>query len=426
MIPTHIAERLVRSRLSALTNGKLVLRRGDEVETFGPGRGGPEAEIAVHDGRLFGALALGGHVGAAEAYMDGYWTTPDLTAVVRLFLRNREALDGLEKGLARLVAPVRALSHAWNRNTRSGSRRNIHAHYDLGNEFFAHFLDETMTYSAGLFEGRPRSMKEASEAKYDRICRKLDLRPGLHVVEIGTGWGGFALHAAGRYGCCVTTTTISRRQHEFATERVRAAGLDDRVDVVLRDYRDLTGTYDRLVSIEMIEAVGHHYFDTFFDKCASLLEPDGLAAIQAITIQDRYYESARREVDFIKRYVFPGSCIPCVSVLAAAAAPTDLRLVHLDDMTPDYAETLRRWRSRFFERWDEIKALGFDERSKHLWDFYFSYCEGGFDEAVLGSVQLTFAKPSARPVVPLLPESEEAARDEAGHPIAFELTGASR
>jgi cyclopropane-fatty-acyl-phospholipid synthase len=428
MIPSRIAESVVRSRLAALTTGSLVLRHGTDVARFGPGGAdSPKAEITVHDGRLFAALALGGHVGAAEAYMDGHWTTPDLTAVIRLFLRNRDALDGLEKGLARLAIPLRALLHKWNQNTRSGARRNIHAHYDLGNEFFAHFLDETMTYSAGLFEGGSRSMKQASEAKYDRICRKLGLHAGLHVIEIGTGWGGFALHAAERYGCRVTTTTISRRQHERATERVRDAGLEDRVEVIMRDYRDLTGTYDRLVSIEMIEAVGHHYFETYFRTCASLLSPDGLAAIQAITIQDRYYEAARKEVDFIKRYVFPGSCIPSVSVLAGAAASTDLRLVHLDDMTRDYAETLRRWRHRFFERWQGIQSLGFDERFKRLWDFYFSYCEGGFDEAVLGSVQLTFAKPAARPSVPLLPGgTRNAGPDATASAEDAELSGAAR
>ena len=409
MTLNRIAGSLVRSRLRALETGALILGQDGSVETFGPG-GGPEARIDVHDARLFRALALGGHVGAAEAYVDGHWTTPDLTAVVRLFLRNRDALDGLEKGAARLAVPLRALAHAWNRNTRSGAKRNIHAHYDLGNEFFRHFLDETLTYSAGRFEGRRRSMKEASEAKYDRICRKLGLRPGLHVVEIGSGWGGFALHAAGRYGCRVTTTTISRKQHELATDRVRAAGLSDLVEIRLQDYRDLTGSYDRLVSIEMIEAVGHQYFRTFFERCSALLVRDGLAAIQAITIQDRYYDSARREVDFIKRYVFPGSCIPSVSVLSGAAASTDLRMVHLDDTAPDYAETLRRWRSRFFERWDEIRALGFDERFKRLWDFYFCYCEGGFDEAVLGSVQMTFAKPEARPPTPLLSEASVEAR----------------
>ncbi|MEX2466497.1 MAG: cyclopropane-fatty-acyl-phospholipid synthase family protein [Gemmatimonadota bacterium] len=398
----RIAERLVRARLARLTEGRLLIHRPGETAAFGPG-GDPHAEITVHDPELFTALAFGGHLGAAEAYVHGDWTTEDLTAVVRLFLRNRDVLDDLETGMARFAQPLRALAHGLNRNTRRGSRRNIQAHYDLGNDFFSLFLDETLTYSAGLFEGEDRTMYEASVAKYDQICRKLRLTPEHHVLEIGSGWGGSAMHAAHRYGCRVTTTTVSRRQHELATERVREAGLSDRVTVLLQDYRDLEGQFDRLVSIEMIEAVGHQYLGTFFERCAALLVPDGLAAIQAITIQDRYYESARREVDFIKRYIFPGSCIPSVSVLTGAAAPTNLRLVHLDDMTPDYAETLRRWRDRFLERWPEIADLGFDESFKRLWDFYFCYCEGGFDEAVLGSVQMTFAKPAARVPVPLLP-----------------------
>jgi cyclopropane-fatty-acyl-phospholipid synthase len=399
----RIAERLVRGRFGSLTEGRLLIHLPHETATFGVG-GEPHAEITIHDPGVFSALAFGGHLGAAEAYVHGDWTTEDLTGVVRLFLRNRHVLDGLETGPARLVQPLRTLAHAMNKNTRKGSRRNIQAHYDLGNDFFSVFLDDTLTYSAGLFEGEDRSMRDASIAKYDRICRKLGLQPGHHVVEIGSGWGGFALHAAGRYGCRVTTTTVSPRQHELATERVREAGLTDRITVLLEDYRDLTGTFDRLVSIEMIEAVGHHYLETFFDRCAALLAPDGLAAVQAITIQDRYYESARREVDFIKRYIFPGSCIPSVSALTGAMAPTDLRLVHMDDMTPDYAETLRRWRDRFLERWPDIADLGFEDPFKRLWDFYFCYCEGGFDEAVLGSVQMTFAKPGARMPVPLVRE----------------------
>lgn len=390
----RIAEHLVRNRLEQITEGRLLVHHAGETLEFGGG-GAPFAEIRVHDPELFSALAFGGHLGAAESYVHGEWTTDDLTALVRLFLRNREVLDGLETGAARLVQPVRALAHGLNRNTRKGSRRNIQAHYDLGNEFFSLFLDETLTYSAGLFEGEDRTLYEASVAKYDRICRKLGLRPEHHVVEIGSGWGGFALHAAGRYGCRVTTTTVSRRQHELASERVHEAGLSDRVTVLLDDYRDLRGSFDRLVSIEMIEAVGHQYLETFFERCAALLRPDGIATIQAITIQDRFYESARREVDFIKRYIFPGSCIPSISVLARAAAPTDLRLVHLDDMAADYAETLRRWRERFMQQWPAIEELGFDEAFKRLWDFYFCYCEGGFDEAVLGTVQMTFAKPDA-------------------------------
>jgi cyclopropane-fatty-acyl-phospholipid synthase len=395
-----LCERAVRARLTDLSDGLLTVRMPDgSSDSFGHGAG-PVARVEVRDPRFWRALALGGHVGAAESWVDGDWTTPDLTALVRLLVRNREVLDGLETGMARLAQPARAALHALNRNTRRGSARNIRAHYDLGNDFFGEFLDETLTYSAGVFERPDATMRDASVAKYDRLCRKLSLGPEDHVVEIGTGWGGFALHAAGRYGCRVTTTTISRQQHALATERVREAGLEDRVEVLLRDYRELAGQFDRLVSIEMIEAVGHHYFETFFRSCAHLLRPDGLAAIQAITIQDRFYESARREVDFIKRYIFPGSCIPSVSVLATSAAPTDLRLVHLDDMTPHYAETLRRWRARFIDRWPHIEAQGFDERFRRLWEFYFCYCEGGFDEAVLGSVQLLFAKPRARVPAP--------------------------
>ena len=400
--------RAVRARLADLEVGRLTVAEGGTSSVFGSGDE-VSARITVHDPAFYRSVALGGHIGAAESYVAGEWSTPDLTALVRLLLRNRDVLDGLETGLARLARPVRALLHAANRNTRRGSARNIRAHYDLGNDFFRHFLDETLTYSAGIFQHPEASLKDASVAKYDRLCRKLELSADDHVVEIGTGWGGFALHAARRYGCSVTTATISREQHALATRRVAEAGLDDRVEVLLRDYRELEGTYDKLVSIEMIEAVGHQYYETFFQRCAALLKPDGLAALQAITIQDRFYESARKEVDFIKRYIFPGSCIPAVSVLAGAAAPTDLRMVHLEDLTPHYAETLRRWRERFLANWDRIAPLGFDDAFRRLWTFYFCYCEGGFDEGVLGSVQMVFAKPAAAaPTIVELPRLRDA------------------
>ncbi|MDH3271484.1 MAG: cyclopropane-fatty-acyl-phospholipid synthase family protein [Gemmatimonadota bacterium] len=389
-----LAERVVRAQLRDLAHGRLTVRSRGQSTVYGTGQS-PSADVEVHDPNFFRAVALGGHVGAAESYVHGEWTADDLAALVRLLVRNRDVLDGLESGWARLAQPARRLLHTLNRNTVRGSARNIQAHYDLGNDFFAIFLDETLTYSAGIFSRPGGSLRDASIAKYDRLCRKLELGPDDHVVEIGSGWGGFAIHAASRYGCRVTTTTISREQRALATRRIEDAGLGGRVTVLLQDYRELRGRFDKLVSIEMIEAVGHHYFGTFFERCAALLEPQGLAAIQAITIQDRFYESARREVDFIKRYIFPGSCIPSISVLARAAAPTDLRLVHLDDLTPHYAETLRRWRARFMDRWDSISALGFDDRFRRLWEFYFCYCEGGFDEALLGSVQLTFAKPAA-------------------------------
>ena len=391
----RIAEGAVRARLAGLDSGRLIVHDGPSSSTFGPGHGGPTATVEVVDPAFYRALAFGGHVGAAEAYVDGDWSTPDLTALVRLFVRNRDVLDGLETGWARWVQPLRRLLHTRNRNTKRGSARNIQAHYDLGNDFFSTFLDETLTYSAGIFEHADSSLRDASIAKYERICRKLDLREADHVVEIGSGWGGFALHAAGTRGCRVTTTTISPSQHRLATARVAEAGLSDLVEVKLEDYRTLQGRYDKLVSIEMIEAVGHEYYGAYFDACARLLEPHGLAAIQAITIQDRFYDAARREVDFIKRYIFPGSNIPSVSALTGAASTTDLRLVHLDDLTPHYAETLRRWRSRFLDSWDRIEALGFDTSFRRLWEFYFCYCEGGFDEALLGSLQLVFAKPQA-------------------------------
>jgi cyclopropane-fatty-acyl-phospholipid synthase len=304
-------------------------------------------------------------------------------------------MEGLESGFAKFAQPLRSLAHALNRNTRKGSRRNIAAHYDLSNEFFALFLDETMTYSCGIFERPDSSLRDASVAKYERLFQKLELQPQDHLLEIGTGWGGCAIHAAREYGCRVTTCTISKEQYALATERVEAAGLSNRISVMLSDYRDLKGSFDKLISIEMIEAVGHNYFKTFFEKCASLLKPHGRAAIQAITIQDRYYEQARREVDFIKRYIFPGSCMTAVSVLAESARDTDLRLVHLEDITPHYAETLLRWRKNFLRNWDQIRELGFSEQFRRLWEFYFCYCEGGFREAVLGDVQMLFAKPRA-------------------------------
>jgi cyclopropane-fatty-acyl-phospholipid synthase len=333
-------------------------------------------------------------MGAAESYLDGWWITNDLTALVRLFLRNRHIADGFERGIAGLARPLRKLWHALRRNTRRGSRRNIHAHYDLGNEFFAEFLDETLTYSCGIFERPDATLREASEAKYDRICRKLGLHADDHVLEIGTGWGGFALHAAGRYGCRVTTTTISAEQHALATRRIAEAGLADRVTVLAQDYRDLSGTFDKLVSIEMIEAVGHHYYNDFFAKCASLLKRGGAMALQAITIADARYERARREVDFIKRYVFPGSCIPSVSALSRAwTRVTDFRLADVEDITAHYVITLRQWRENFVAHWDRIRDQGFRDEFRRLWEFYFCYCEGGFAERALGDVQLVLVRP---------------------------------
>jgi cyclopropane-fatty-acyl-phospholipid synthase len=395
----RFAERGVRATFRSLREGTLLLRHGDTRERFGRADAEP-VELVVHDARFYPALAFDGHLGAAEAYALGWWTSSDLTGLVRLMVRNRATLEALESGWARVLKPVRWLAHALHRNTRSGSRRNIEAHYDLSNEFFQLFLDETMTYSCGIFERPDASLRDASVAKYEHMASLLELGPQHHLLEIGTGWGGFAIHAARQYGCRVTTTTISREQFELATQRVREARLEDRITVLRQDYRDLAGSYDRLVSIEMIEAVGHEYYGTFFEKCASLLDSGGRMALQAITIEDRRYDTARREVDFIKKYIFPGSNIPSVTALCTAASGTELRLVQANEIGLHYAETLRRWRLNFNQKLDRIHALGFDERFTRLWEFYFCYCEGGFLEGAIGDVQLAFTKPRAVATVP--------------------------
>jgi len=387
-----LARRAVLSRLAALAEGRLRVREGAAVHDFGAG-GGPEATLTVLDPAFYAEAAWGGSVGAAESYMQGHWRADDLTALMRVMLRNHDLLDGMERGLARLSAPLRQFAHWLQRNTRAGSRRNIAAHYDLGNDFFRLMLDGTMMYSCALFERPEMTLAEASAAKLDRICRALALGPADHVLEIGTGWGGFALHAASRYGCRVTTTTISPSQFELARERIRAAGLGDRVTLLLEDYRDLGGTYDKAVSIEMIEAIGHRQYGTFFSRCAERLAPGGRMLLQTITIADRHYARTRDEVDFIKRYIFPGSCIPAISALAAAmASDSDLRIVALEDIGPHYATTLARWRANFLARLPEVRALGYPETFIRMWEFYLCYCEAGFAERQLGDVQMLLAR----------------------------------
>jgi len=353
--------------------------------------------LTVHDPRFYSALALGGSVGAAESYMIGDWSCDDLPGLVRALVRNAPVMFGMEGGLARFSAAALRLYQRLRRNTRIGSRANIRAHYDLGNDFYSLFLDETMTYSCGIFGNPSSTLAEASIEKYDRICRKLDLSPTDHVIEVGCGWGGFAVHAAGRYGCRVTGTTISQQQYEWATRRVEELGLSDRVKILFKDYRDLDGVYDKLVSIEMIEAVGHQYLGQFLHCCSKLLKPDGLMGLQAITIVDQQYAQHVRTVDFIKRYIFPGSCLVSVTMLCQAATRhTDLRAVNLEDISPHYAETLRRWRQAFLGRLADVRAQGFDDAFIRMWEFYLSYCEGAFEEHYIGDIQMVLAKPLYR------------------------------
>ncbi len=356
-----------------------------------------QAEISVHHSQFYSRILFGGSIGAAEAYMERLWSADDLTAVMRILALNQKAFADMEKGLARLTAPFYKFYHYVRKNTKAGSRKNILAHYDLGNDFYALFLDQTMTYSCGIFEREDSTLKEASEAKYDRICRKLQFAAGDRILEIGTGWGGFAVHAASNFGVQVTTTTISEEQHQFAQNRIKAAGLEDRITLLKKDYRDLSGKFDKLVSIEMIEAVGHHFYPAFFQTCSRLLKDDGLMALQAITIGDQIFDRHKRSVDFIKRYIFPGSCIPSITAIShAIAKATDLRLIHLEDITPHYARTLHEWRQRFFANLDKVREMGYSDTFIRMWQYYLCYCEGGFAERYIGDVQMLFAKPLNR------------------------------
>jgi cyclopropane-fatty-acyl-phospholipid synthase len=402
-----LAARAVHQRLAGLAHGQITLVDGASHQRYGQRTALCPLSVTmhVHDPRFYSDIAFGGSIGAGEAYMQGYWSVNDLTALVRILLQNRDVLDGMENGLARLTVPLQKTLHWLNRNTREGSQRNIAAHYDLGNEFFALFLDPTMMYSSALFTHPTMSLEAAQLARLDHICRKLDLTPRDHLLEIGTGWGGMAIYAAQHYGCRVTTTTISQEQFKLASERVRAAGLEDRVTVLLKDYRDLDGQYDKLVSIEMIEAVGHDFYDTYFGKCGALLKPDGLMLLQAITIADQRYDAARKSVDFIQRYIFPGSCIPSVTAMNdSITRASDLKLAHLEDIGPHYATTLRLWRENFFRNIEAVRALGYPEDFIRMWEFYLCYCEGGFAERALGDVHMLLAKPHNRraPIAPTL------------------------
>ncbi len=389
------AQRAVLKQLHDLELGTLILADGGEERVFG--NGDPSVCIRVNDPRFYSEIAFGGSIGGGEAYLHGYWDCDDLVGLIRLLLRNRDVLDGMESGTARFTAPLQKLFHWINRNTHEGARRNISAHYDLGNDFFALWLDDTMMYSSAIFTRPDMGLHEAQIARLDRICRKLELSENDHVMEIGTGWGGFAIHAAQKYGCRVTTTTISAEQYVEARRRVEAAGLQDRITLLQDDFRDLEGRFDKLVSIEMIEAIDHDLFGPYFRKCSELLKPDGAMLIQAITIADQRYEDYRKSIDFIQRYIFPGSGLPSSAVMTSTvAAQTDMRLLDLDDIGLHYATTLNHWRRNFFERLPEIRRMGYSDAFIRMWEYYLCYCEGAFLERAISDVQIVFAKPGCR------------------------------
>jgi cyclopropane-fatty-acyl-phospholipid synthase len=387
--------------LADMRHGHLRLTLPDgETHVFGDPHAADRATITVRDAAFFRKCILYGDIGFGESYVDGDWDTDNIAAVIGWFLRNAERapqVSGSRKKAAalNLFRFVNRSYHLLRGNTKSGSRRNITDHYDLGNEFFRTFLDGSMTYSSAYFSRPGMTLEEAQTEKYDRLCRALRLRPSDHVLEIGTGWGGFAIHAARTYGCRITTLTISAEQHALARARVAEAGLADRVDVQLCDYRDAAGVYDKIVSIEMLEAVGHRYFEAFFAQCERLLAPEGLLGLQVITCPDGRYASLRRGVDWIQKHIFPGTLLPSIARLNQAVNRTgEMSLFHLEDMGPHYAATLRQWRANFNREASRILDLGFDRAFLRKWNYYFSYCEAAFAARNISVVQMVYTRPN--------------------------------
>ena len=393
------ARHLLHRNLSRFTDGEIRVADADTSRTFG--QASPQslsASIDIYDPRTYRAVALGGTIGAAAAYADGWWASDDLTALIRIMARNRDAASRLEGWSTRLAKLGHLVSFRLRANRKTQSRRNISAHYDLGNDFFAAFLDPTMTYSCAVFPRSGSSLEEGSRHKLDLICQKLELSPQDELLEIGTGWGSLALHAASRYGCKVVTTTISKQQFNHATQAVRAAGLEGRVTVLTSDYRDLPTLlgrrFDKVVSVEMIEAVGYECLDRYFQVCQALTKPGGAMLLQSIVIADALYETYRGSVDVIQRYVFPGGFLPSTADLRwRIAERTDFRIANLDDITEHYPRTLRLWRQCLVDNWSLLRERGYPEALLRMWEYYFCYSEGGFLEETVGDVQLLLARP---------------------------------
>ncbi len=399
-----LGRRIIHAALSRFQYGSLTIIDGDRRMQSAAGVNNataPSCVVRVLDKRFYSAVAFRGSLGAAEAYMDNLWETDDLPGLMEAITVNYTAMSNLEGPLARALSPLDRVRSALSRNTLTGSRRNIRAHYDLSNDFFALFLDPSMTYSCAIFENGAETLADAQVQKMNRACRRLGLRPEHHLLEIGTGWGALAIHAARKYGCRVTTTTISDRQYEWACRHVREAGLADRVTIVQQDYRDLKGQYDRIVSIEMIEAVGAENFGAYFHSCSGLLKPDGAMLLQSIVIRDQYFAGAARTQDFLKKYIFPGSCLPSVAAMVdAIKRRSDLRVWNLEDIGVHYARTLALWRERFMARIPDVRAMGFDDRFIRTWEYYLGYCEGAFRARHVGDVQMLLTKPLFRGPAP--------------------------
>ena len=379
--------------LATLENGYLVVHEDGQTHEFGDPSSDLHATATVTHPSFYRMVLLGGSVGAGEAYMSGCWTSPDLTSVIRVICRNMARLEEIDSGIAAGMNLFNRIAHRFNANSVRGSRKNIGAHYDLSNDLFKEFLDPRMMYSSGIYGSDSDSLEIAQENKLSEIAAKLDVQPEDHVVEIGTGWGGLAVYLAENYGCRVTTTTISREQYEYAQDLIASKNLEHRITLLERDYRLLEGTYDKLVSIEMIEAVGRDYLPEFFRKCNSLVARGGRMVLQAITIPEQRYESASNSVDFIQKYIFPGGFLPSMeAILQNTGEHTQLQIEGVHDIGLDYARTLEDWRKRFAGSRERVSELGFDTLFNRLWEFYFCYCEGGFRERSISTVQATFRK----------------------------------
>jgi len=392
------AKRFVLGLLENLTRGRIILEDGKDTMSFGEDRDDAlTAHIKVLNSDFYLDLLKGGSIGCGESYMRHHWTTNDLLVLVRVMVLNLHVLNGVNQERSWFSRLATQFLHRRNANSKDGSKRNISAHYDLSNEFFQTFLDPSMMYSAAIFAEENMPLESASVNKLSHICERLQLKSEDHLLEIGTGWGSLAVHAATEYDCKVTTTTLSKEQFEFTSRRVKEAGLEDKITVLLEDYRDLKGHFDKLVSVEMIEAVGHEYYGNYFSKCSSLLKENGLMLIQSITISDQRYQQAKSSVDFIQRYIFPGGCLPSNSIIAAHVGnDTDMQIIGLEDITRDYALTLGHWRETFLARRDDILSQGFSQEFIRMWDYYLAYCQGGFAERVIHTAQVLMAKPMFR------------------------------
>ena len=392
----RLARVLVFKQLKKISIGYISIQEGAKKFSFGK-KGNLSTHITVHDPRFYGALAFGGSIGVSEAFMQKFWSVNDLTKLIRIMAINQNAMDQLESLFNVFLKPILKCLHYLNQNSVKGSRINISKHYDLGNDFFSLFLDSTMMYSSAVFKNPQDSLYKGSIHKLEMVCQGLELNAEDHVIEIGSGWGGFAIYAAQNYGCKVTTTTISKQQYLYIKQKIKDLKLTHKITVLLSDYRHLKGQFSKLVSIEMLEAVGYQYYDTYFKVCSHLLKPDGIAFIQTITIADQRYEKAKHSVDFIQRYIFPGSCIPSLTALQnSITESSDLKIYQVRDIGDHYARTLALWREAFFKKLSQVKALGFDEVFIRMWHFYLAYCEGGFKEKVISDIHLKLVKPGFR------------------------------